>query len=115
MPTAEAGIPVNLQPKAAEYAFDLEVALQSVVGLRATVPDDAFTADTLGTERAGSAVHFRQGLFLTIGYLITAGRSIMRVGQIRWSDKSPSSRSASVKWLALLLRSPLTAMFPLIN
>ena len=76
MPKAEAGIPINLQPKAAEYAFDLEAALQSVVGLRATVPDDAFTADTLGTERAGSAVHFRQGLFLTIGYLITEADSV---------------------------------------
>ena len=76
MPKTEAGIPTNLQPKAAEYAFDLELALRSVVGLRATVPDDAFTADTLGTERAGSAVHFRQGLFLTIGYLITEADSV---------------------------------------
>lgn len=76
MPKTETGIPTNLQPKAAEYAFDLELALRSVVGLRATVPDDAFTADTLGTERAGSAVHFRQGLFLTIGYLITEADSV---------------------------------------
>jgi len=76
MPKTETGIPTDLQPKAAEYAFDLELALRSVVGLRATVPDDAFTADTLGTERAGSAVHFRQGLFLTIGYLITEADSV---------------------------------------
>ena len=76
MPKTEIGIPTDLQPKAAEYAFDLELALRSVVGLRATVPDDAFTADTLGTERAGSAVHFRQGLFLTIGYLITEADSV---------------------------------------
>lgn len=76
MAKMETGIPSNLQPKAAEYAFDLELALRSVVGLRATVPEDAFTADTLGTERAGSAVHFRQGLFLTIGYLITEADSV---------------------------------------
>ena len=76
MPKSENSIPTDLQPKAAEYAFDLELALRSVVGLRATVPDDAFTADTLGTERAGSAVHFRQGLFLTIGYLITEADSV---------------------------------------
>ena len=76
MPKIESGIPANLQPNPSEYAFDLELALRSVVGLRATVPDDAFTADTLGTERAGSAVHFRQGLFLTIGYLITEADSV---------------------------------------
>ena len=76
MPKTEHAIPPNLQPKAAEYAFDLELALRSVVGLRATVPEDAFTAGTLGTERAGSAVHFRQGLFLTIGYLITEAESV---------------------------------------
>ena len=76
MPKSENGIPTNLQPKPAEYDFDLELALRSVVGLRATVPEDAFTADTLGTERAGSAVHFRPGLFLTIGYLITEADSV---------------------------------------
>ena len=69
-------IPANLQPKAAEYDFDLEAALRCVVALRATVPEDAFTADTLGTERAGSAVHIRPGLFLTIGYLITESESV---------------------------------------
>ncbi len=76
MPKTEHGIPPSLQPKAAEYSFDLETVLTSVVGLRATVPDDAFTADTLGTERAGSAVHIRPGLFLTIGYLITEADSV---------------------------------------
>ena len=76
MAKTEGGIPTSLQPKAAEYTYDLEQTLRSVVGLRATVPEDAFTADTLGTERAGSAVHFRQGLFLTIGYLITEADSV---------------------------------------
>ncbi len=69
-------IPPALHPKAADYSFDLEQALRAVVALRATVPEDAFTASTLGTERAGSAVHIRDGLFLTIGYLITEAESV---------------------------------------
>ena len=76
MPKTEQTIPASLQPKAAEYSFDLEGALRSIVSLRATVPEDAFTASTLGTERAGSAVHIRPGLFLTIGYLITEAETI---------------------------------------
>src|SRR5207237_7416030 len=60
-----------------ECSFDLDRALGSVLGLHATVPEDAFTAGTLGTERAGSAVLIRkEGLVLTIGYLITEAESI---------------------------------------
>jgi hypothetical protein len=44
------------QPDPADYRFDLDQALSSVVGLRTVVPEDAFTAETLGTERAGSGV-----------------------------------------------------------
>ena len=69
-------IPAALHPKPADFAFDLTEALGAVVALRATVPDDAFTASTLGTERAGSAVQIRPGLFLTIGYLITEADTI---------------------------------------
>lgn len=76
MPKTDQTIPASLQPKAAEYSFDLDTALRSIVALRATVPDDAFTASTLGTERAGSAVHIRPGLFLTIGYLITEAETV---------------------------------------
>ena len=76
MAKSDLSIPTTQQPKAADYSFDLEDALKSVVGLRALVPDDAFTAGTLGTERAGSAVHFQQGLFLTIGYLITEAETL---------------------------------------
>ena len=48
-----------------------------MLGLQATIPDDAFTAPTLGTERAGSGVLIRDsGLVLTIGYLITESESI---------------------------------------
>lgn len=45
---------------------------RSVVAVRASVPDDAFTAGTLGTLREGSGVVISQsGLVLTIGYLLT--------------------------------------------
>src|SRR6201997_203475 len=64
-------------PKAEDYAYDLDHALSSVVALRATVPQDAFTAETLGTERAGNGVFIRgNGLVLTIGYLITEADTI---------------------------------------
>ncbi len=77
MPTPEWDIPANLQPNPADYSFDLEHALRSVVGLRANVPSDAFTAGTLGTERQGNGVIIRQdGLVLTIGYLITEAETI---------------------------------------
>jgi S1-C subfamily serine protease len=70
-------IPLLAQPKPEEFAFDLDRALQSVVGLQANIPDDAFTASILGTERAGSGVLIRDsGLVLTIGYLITEAESV---------------------------------------
>ncbi len=59
------------QPKPGEYDFDLERALSSIVRLRTKVPDDAFTAEVLGTERGGHGVVIRDNLVLTIGYLIT--------------------------------------------
>ena len=41
------------------------------------VPSDAFTAETLGTERAGNGVLIRgDGLVLTIGYLITEAETV---------------------------------------
>jgi S1-C subfamily serine protease len=70
-------VPSSAQPKAEDYAYDLERALSAVVGLRVTVPADAFTADTLGTERAGNGVFIRgNGMVLTIGYLITEAETI---------------------------------------
>ena len=70
-------IPRKLQPDPNDYGFDIEAALRAVVGLRAGVPADAFTADTLGTERAGSGVVIREdGLVATIGYLITEAETI---------------------------------------
>ena len=60
------------RPKTAGLGFDLDRALSAVVSLEAAVPEDAFTAGVLGTERIGNGVVLREdGLVLTIGYLVT--------------------------------------------
>ena len=70
-------VPASVQPKPEDYGFDLEQAFTSVVGVRAIIPSDAYTAETLGTERAGNGVFIRDnGLVLTIGYLITEAETI---------------------------------------
>ncbi|MDB5652775.1 MAG: hypothetical protein JWQ94_388 [Tardiphaga sp.] len=69
-------VPAAVQPRADEFGFDLETALEAVVGLHCIVPEDAFTAQTLGTERAGNGVLIDKGLVLTIGYLITEAETI---------------------------------------
>src|SRR5271169_3682722 len=75
--TVEWEIPGEIQPKPGDCNFDLDRALTAVLGLRATIPEDAFTAGTLGTERAGSGVLIRRdGLVLTIGYLVTEAETI---------------------------------------
>src|SRR6185437_13258042 len=69
--------PLVAQPRPEEFDFDLDEVLRSVVGLQAHIPEDAFTAQVLGTERAGSGVVIRDdGLVLTIGYLITEASTI---------------------------------------
>ena len=65
-----------MQPRPSELRFDLDAALDAVVMLRSEVPEDAFTAQILGTERAGSGVVIGDGLVLTIGYLITEASTI---------------------------------------
>jgi S1-C subfamily serine protease len=68
--------PDAFQPQAGEVEFDIEKVVSSVVRLRAEVPEDAFTASILGTERNGNGVVIRaDGLVLTIGYLITEAQS----------------------------------------
>lgn len=69
-------MPHTVQPKPENYAYNLEGALTSLVGLRAIIPADAFTADTLGTERSGNGVLIRDGVVLTIGYLITEAETV---------------------------------------
>jgi S1-C subfamily serine protease len=55
----------------------IDPTLQSVVGLRASIPENAFTASSLGTVREGSGVVIREdGLVLTIGYLITEANEV---------------------------------------
>lgn len=76
MPDPDWSIPQNLQPDPNDYVFDLDRALRAVVGLRANVPADAFTASALGTERSGSGVVIQPGLVLTIGYLITEAETV---------------------------------------
>ena len=69
-------VPPSAQPRAEDYAYDLERALSSVVGLHSIIPPDGFTAETLGVERAGNGVLIDNGLVLTIGYLITEAATV---------------------------------------
>jgi len=64
--------PAEMRPRPEDWRFDLDRVLESVVMLRSEIPEDAFTAPILGTERAGNGVVINDaGLVLTIGYLIT--------------------------------------------
>jgi len=59
------------QPVGAQQAPDLVAITKSVVRVKATVPSNARSAETLGTERTGSGVVIDDaGLIVTIGYLI---------------------------------------------
>src|SRR5215469_18965992 len=70
-------IPVEARPRPQDYAFDLDRALASVLRIESSVPEEAFSAATLGTERAGNAVLIRDtGLVLTIGYLMSEAERI---------------------------------------
>src|SRR5688572_5554577 len=70
-------VPPAAQPKPEDYGYDLDAVLSAVVGVRASIPEDAFTADILGTERAGNGVVISpKGVVLTIGYLITEAETI---------------------------------------
>jgi S1-C subfamily serine protease len=61
-----------LRPSAHGLGFDLDRALESLVVLHARVPEDASTAEALGSERLGNGIVIgTSGLVLTIGYLIT--------------------------------------------
>lgn len=72
-------LPEELRPHHGEVGFDLDAVLRAVVVLRTTVPADAYTAESLGTERIGHGVVIEvegQELVLTIGYLITEATSV---------------------------------------
>ncbi|MDX1376241.1 MAG: S1C family serine protease, partial [Burkholderiales bacterium] len=69
--------PDELQPRPEDFRYDLERALNALVQVRAEIPEQAFTASILGTERLGNGVVIRDdGLVLTIGYLITEASSV---------------------------------------
>ena len=69
--------PAALQPTPGAVGFDLDSTLRSVVMVHAEIPERAFTASILGTERIGSGIVIgADGLVLTIGYLITEATTI---------------------------------------
>jgi len=58
-----------------------EEILKAIVKIRSTIPKEAHTASTLGTEREGSGVVIdSKGHILTIGYLIVEAETIEVVG-----------------------------------
>jgi S1-C subfamily serine protease len=66
-----------VQPKPEDYDYELDEALSAVVGIRALIPPDAFTAEILGTERVGHGALIRSdGIVLTIGYLVTEAETV---------------------------------------
>lgn len=68
---------IATRPKPEDVSFDLDTALGAVVSLTSRTPENAFTAQTLGTERAGNGILIREdGLILTIGYLITEAETV---------------------------------------
>src|SRR5277367_6286052 len=77
--TKEWALPPQLRPKPETLAFELESRLNSMVLVHADVPEDAFTASVLGTQRVGNGViitHAGRQVVLTIGYLITEAQGI---------------------------------------
>ena len=77
--------PASLRPKNEDFRFDVDAALESMVLLRAEIPDDAFTASILGTERVGMMTQFlrvpagRAPRFLDVGcstgFVVEAAKS----------------------------------------
>ena len=81
--------PAELCPKQEDWRFDLNNALDAVVQLRSEIPDDAFTAPLLGTERGGNGIVIRDdGLVLTIGYLITEASTVWLTTEARADSRS---------------------------
>ena len=67
----------DAQPKPADYSYDLDTVLSSVVGLETQIPSDAYTAEVLGEVRGGNGVLIDEsGIVLTIGYLVTEAERV---------------------------------------
>jgi len=76
--------------------MDVSEALKSIVGVRSSIADDAFTASALGTRREGSGVVIRDdGLVLTIGYLITEADEVWLTYR---PMRSPMIRKPALGW-----------------
>ena len=54
--------------------------LSAVVGVQARIQANARSAPTLGSERRGTGVLIREGLVLTIGYLVVEAESVLITG-----------------------------------
>jgi S1-C subfamily serine protease len=64
-------------PDSPGVSIDLGRILPSIVSIRTTVPDDAYTASILGVERMGHGVVIgANGLILTIGYLLMEAETV---------------------------------------
>ena len=64
-------------PTQEDVDFDLDEGLSSIVRLSSEVPEDAFSARSLGTERQGNAILLDdEGILLTIGYLVVDAHAI---------------------------------------
>lgn len=71
-------VEAHLRPSRNDYGFDLDRALAAVLALEARVPEDAFTAGSLGVERIGNGIVIgTRGLVLTMGYLIMEAEEVM--------------------------------------
>ena len=78
------------QPSPEDFDFDLARALGAVLSLRSEIPEDAFTASILGTEREGHGVLIGDdGLVLTIGYLVAEASLVTLAsneGKVAYAD-----------------------------
>ena len=103
-----------MQPRPENYSFDLDESLGAVVGVRVHVPEDAFSAQTLGTERAGNGVVIRRdGLILTIGYLVTEAQTIwisLRDGRVLPGHVLGYDQETGFGVIQALARTELTAL-----
>ena len=69
--------PSELQPRQAEFSFDLDAVAGAMVELKSIVPANASTAETLGRERGGHGVIINSdGLVATIGYLVIEAETV---------------------------------------
>jgi len=72
-------IPEALQPRRDQLGYELDTALRAVMLVHAEIPEDAYTASILGTERLGYGVVIEANgrrLVLTMGYLITEAEQL---------------------------------------